>query len=235
MSSTQYDVIHLIAEILEQPADSISPQDHFIEHLGASSLDIVTLIMRIETYFELGETPDSELESIETVQDLINLVDVMRSGEKSEVTEVVEVVIASDHAAVELIAHLTNWFRLHNISFIDLGPSHGTSVDYPDFAHLLCKKVNMQDARLGILLCGTGIGMSIAANKVSGIRAALVSSSLEAKFARQHNNANVLCLGARIVGSLVAESCIETFLDTDFTPGDDGRHHRRIQKLEDVH
>lgn len=234
MPSTQLEVIRLIAEVLEQPVDSISPQDHFIEHLGASSLDIVTLIMRIESYFDLGETPDSQLESIETVQDLIMLVDVMRSGEPSEVSDVVDVVLASDHAAVELKAHLINWLHQHKISCIDLGPSMGASVDYPDFAHLLCKKVNAHEARLGILLCGTGIGMSIAANKVPGIRAALVSSPLEAKFARQHNDANVLCLGARVIGPMIAEHCVDTFIHTEFTPGEDGRHRRRVQKLENV-
>lgn len=235
MSSTQYDVIRLIAQVLEQPAQSVGPKDRFIEHLGASSLDVVTLIMEIENHFDLAETPDAHIERIETVQDLIDLVDIMRSGDPSpEATDIVDIAIGSDHAAVGLKAHLVEWLRKERVSYIDLGPNHSSSVDYPDFAKLVCDRVIAQDARMGILLCGSGIGMSIAANKIKGVRAALVSSALEAQFARQHNDANVLCLGARMIGTTVAESCTDAFLHTRFTPGDDGRHRRRIQMLDDL-
>ena len=234
MSSTQHDVIRLIAQVLEQPAQSIGPRDRFIEHLGASSLDVVTLIMEIENHFDLAETPDAQIEGIETVQDLIHLVELMRSGEPSEASDTVDVALASDHAAVELKAHLVEWLRRHKVTYIDLGPNHSSSVDYPDFAKLVGDRVVSKDARMGILLCGSGIGMSIAANKVTGVRAALVNSALQAQLARQHNDANVLCLGARMIGTTVAESCVDAFLHTRFTPGNDGRHQRRIQKLNDL-
>lgn len=243
-SSTREDVLRLVSEVLEQPVTSLSPSDHFIDDLGASSLDIVTLVMRIEQHYALGETPDAELDHIETIGHLIELVDVHRgvglggeiseglSGSSSVTSQVLDVVIASDHAAVGLKSELVHWMRQRGWQVLDLGPSEGVSVDYPDFALMVGQKITSGESPCGILLCGTGIGMSIAANKISGVRAALVSSALEAKLSREHNDANVLCMGARMIGSLAAQSCVEAFLSTAFTPGDDGRHLRRIQMLE---
>lgn len=240
-SSTRDDVLRLVSEVLEQPLSSLKPSDHFIDDLGASSLDIVTLVMRIEQHYALGETPDSQLEHIETIGHLIDLVDAHRGvglgGEISEglspvIPQQLDVVIASDHAAVGLKSELVHWMRQRGWQVLDLGPSEGVSVDYPDFALMVGQKITSRESPCGILLCGTGIGMSIAANKIAGVRAALVSSALEARLAREHNDANVLCIGARMIGSLAAQSCVEAFLSTAFTPGDDGRHLRRIQMLE---
>lgn len=239
-TSSKEDVLRLVAEVLEQPAQSLKPSDHFINDLGASSLDIVTLVMRIEQHYALGETPDSQLEQIETVGHLIALVDAHRGlAEPSEAAQVVaevnavDVAIASDHAAIGLKSELVHWMRQRGWQVLDLGPSaEGVAVDYPDFALMVGQKVRSGEVPAGILLCGTGIGMSIAANKIPGVRAALVSTALEAGLARQHNDANVLCLGARMIGPLAAQSCVEAFLKTAFTPGDDGRHQRRVQMLE---
>lgn len=232
--STESRVIQLVAQTLELSADDVSRDDHFIDDLGANSLDIVNLIWRIEEAFSLPETPESVLEEIETVGDLIDLVAQRRPDEPSEASEVVDIAIASDHAGVELKAELTKMMRERGQSVVDLGPSDTSSVDYPDFAELLGRKVSKGEAQQGILICGSGIGMSIAANKISGIRAALVTDPLMAKLCRQHNNANVLCLGARIIGTEMANACVEAFLDTEFTPGDDGRHRRRVERMAEI-
>ncbi len=233
--STQDDVIGLIAEVLEQSPDEISPGDHFIEDLGASSFDIVTLVMRIEQHYALGETPDEALGQIATVGDVVGLVQSVRQGEGSAPSadaEVVDIAIASDHAGFELKSALVEWFRRRGFTFVDLGPSSPASVDYPDFAVRVTERVVAGGAERGVLVCGSGIGMSLAANKVNGIRAALVNEPVSAELARQHNDANVLCLGGRLIGDVMAQRCVERFMTTRFDPGDDGRHRRRVQHIQ---
>ena len=109
----------------------------------------------------------------------------------------------------------------------DLGPHDTQSVDYPDYANTLCEWVKKNDG-MGILICGSGIGMSIAANRHAGIRAALCSEGLSAQFSRRHNNANVLCLGERLIGIEIAKDCVKQFLNTEF---EGGRHQGRVTKL----
>ena len=119
------------------------------------------------------------------------------------------------------------FFENEHISFTDLGTNSTQSCDYPDYAHSLVSKIDSKS--FGILICGTGIGISIAANRHKGIRCALCSESLSAKFARKHNDANVLALGARIIGADLALDIIKNFIQTPF---DKGRHMNRIQKIE---
>jgi acyl carrier protein len=237
MASIQDQVVRLVAEVLERSPQGVRLSDRFVEELGASSLDIVTLVIRIEQHFHLSETPEAELEQIHTVGDLVAMVEVLQTGEPSEVHEdqgAVEIAIASDHAGVALKAALVEWLRKRHISVVDLGPPDEQQVDYPDFAQRVGRRVRDQEARLGILICGSGIGMSIAVNKIPGIRAALVSEPISAALAREHNDANVLCLGARMIGDLMAQRCVEAFLGTVFTPGDDGRHRRRIESIHRI-
>ncbi|TDP64441.1 ribose-5-phosphate isomerase [Bradymonas sediminis] len=146
----------------------------------------------------------------------------------------VQVAIASDHAGVELKAALAEWLIARGVSLRDLGPQDGQSVDYPDYAKRLGDEVVQGRAQKGVLICGSGVGVSIAVNKVAGVRAALVSEPLSASLARQHNDANVICLGARIVGEAMARACVQAFLDGEFDPGDDGRHQRRVDKIAAV-
>jgi ribose 5-phosphate isomerase B len=142
-----------------------------------------------------------------------------------------EVALASDHAGVELKAALADWLRGRGVSVCDLGPADASSVDYPDFAERLGLEVSQGRAQKGVLICGSGVGVSIAVNKVAGIRAALAAEPLTARLSRRHNDANVLCLGARIIGEEMARACVEAFLGSDFDPGDDGRHQRRVDKI----
>jgi ribose 5-phosphate isomerase B len=136
--------------------------------------------------------------------------------------------IAADHAAVTLKDELAGWLREEGHEVLDLG-THGTgSVDYPDFGYKLAEAVADGRAERGIALCGSGIGISIAVNRNPAVRCALVSEPLSARLSREHNDANVLALGARIVGLEMARACIEAFLITQFLGG---RHARRVDLL----
>ncbi len=139
------------------------------------------------------------------------------------------IVAASDHAGLPLkrvvLAHLEE----RGIAAEDLGTFDEASVDYPDFAHRLAERVAMETGTIGILICGTGIGMSMTANRHPGVRAALCHDAYTAEMARRHNDANVLCMGARVLGPGVATQLVDVFLATRF---EGGRHERRVQKIE---
>jgi ribose 5-phosphate isomerase B len=143
----------------------------------------------------------------------------------------VKIILASDHAGLELRQDLAASLKERGVSFDDVGPTSHESVDYPDFATKVAKAVASGQYTLGVLACGTGIGMSIVANKYRGIRAAVCSTEFEARMARAHNDANVLCVGQRVVGLGVARSILEVFLATPFAGG---RHEKRVQKIRDA-
>jgi ribose 5-phosphate isomerase B len=139
-----------------------------------------------------------------------------------------KIAIASDHAAFGLKAELAAWLRDLGHEVEDLGTHSEDSVDYPDFGYRLAEHVAAGKAERGVALCGTGIGISIAVNRNPAVRCARVDEPVSARLAREHNDANVIALGARIVGVELAKGCIETFLATPF--GGD-RHARRVAKL----
>jgi ribose 5-phosphate isomerase B len=139
------------------------------------------------------------------------------------------IVIASDHAGVELKAQIVALIAARGQEVRDLGPEDTESVDYPDFAHAVANAVAGGEAGRGILICGTGIGMSMAANRHPRIRAALCHDAFTAEMARRHNDCNVLCVGARSTGPGVAEQMVTIFLETPF---EGGRHQRRVEKIE---
>jgi len=139
------------------------------------------------------------------------------------------IALASDHGGFEQKESLKTWLVSQGYSVKDLGPENTASVDYPDYAHIVAKLVSRNEADKGVLVCGTGLGMAIAANKVAGIRAVPVTSVDFARLSRQHNDANVLCLSGRFVDDATNKNITQTFLTTDFE-GD--RHVRRIAKLE---
>jgi len=139
----------------------------------------------------------------------------------------VRVAVGSDHAAVELRDLVCGHLRGRGCEVQVFGPAAGETADYPDQAAAVAQLVRDGAADLGVLLCGTGIGMSIAANKIAGIRAALVHDAATAQLAAQHNHANVLCLGARVLAPAVALACLDAWLDTPF----EHRHQRRLDKI----
>ncbi|MBI2236058.1 MAG: ribose 5-phosphate isomerase B [Magnetospirillum sp.] len=139
------------------------------------------------------------------------------------------IALAADHGGVEMKALIRQELEGRGYEVLDLGTDGPTSVDYPDFADALAAALKDGRASRGILMCGTGIGISIAANRHRHIRAALVHSVTEARLCREHNDANVLVLGGRTLGPEVARDCVKVFLDTPFEGG--GRHERRIAKL----
>jgi ribose 5-phosphate isomerase B len=140
----------------------------------------------------------------------------------------VRIAIASDHAALELKATLADHLRAGGHEVSDLGPYDGTSVDYPDYGYKLAAAIADGDVERGVALCGSGIGISIAVNRNTACRAALVSEPHSAKLAREHNDANVIAMGARLTGVDMAKACLDAFLSTPF--GGD-RHIRRVNKL----
>ncbi|WP_372396957.1 ribose 5-phosphate isomerase B [Azospirillum sp. HJ39] len=139
------------------------------------------------------------------------------------------VALASDHAGYELKAQIARQLEGAGYTVLDLGTDGPASVDYPDFAAALAAAVTDGRAQRGVLICGSGIGISIAANRHPGIRAALVHDVTTARLSREHNDANVIALGARIVGPEIAKDCVEVFLKAGFEGGE--RHSRRIAKM----
>ena len=138
---------------------------------------------------------------------------------------------ASDHAGISLRQTLLSYVKVAGHDVIDLGPEETTSVDYPDFGVKLAMALKQDHTGRGIAICGSGIGISIALNRFSWVRAALVSQPEAAKLARQHNDANVLALGERLIAAETAIESVQKFLLTEF---EGGRHQRRVDKLSDI-
>lgn len=142
-----------------------------------------------------------------------------------------KLVIGSDHGGKRLkeaiVAHLSE----KEVEVKDIGPYTAESVDYPSYAVEVAERIQSEEADLGILCCGTGIGMSIAANKLAGIRAAVVSDCFSAEATRAHNNSNILCLGERVIGEGLALRIVDTWLDTEF---EGGRHANRISRIAEL-
>ncbi len=138
------------------------------------------------------------------------------------------IALAGDHGGYELKMTLKTFLLEKDYEVLDLGCDGVDSVDYPDFAHALADAIKENKASRGVLVCGSGIGISIAANRHAHIRAALVHDRLTAELSRQHNNSNVIVMGGRTIGPDVAKDCLNTFLNTEF---EGGRHQRRIDKM----
>lgn len=136
-----------------------------------------------------------------------------------------KIAIGCDHGGIDLKETVSKVIEEMGHQVDDQGCHNSDSVDYPDFAKAVCAKVQAGQCQRGILLCGTGIGMSMVANKFTGIRAALCQEIFSARMSREHNDANVLCMGARIVGTGLAREVVRAWLSTDFAGG---RHQRRI-------
>lgn len=139
--------------------------------------------------------------------------------------------IASDHGGLELKDYIVEFFEKEGIDYIDYGTNSNDSVDYPDYGRKLSESVVDGEVDRGIAICGTGIGISIACNKVKGIRAALCADCYSARMSREHNNANILALGGRVTGKDLAIDIVKTWLQGEF---EGGRHQRRLEKISDI-
>jgi len=142
-----------------------------------------------------------------------------------------KVAVGCDHAGVALKIEVVKVLSARGYEVEDVGTYGNDSVDYPDFASQVARRVGTGEASFGVLVCGTGIGMSIVANKYRGVRAAVCTTEFEARATRSHNDANVLCLGERVVGVGLGRAIAEAFFDTPF---EGGRHQRRVQKIADA-
>lgn len=141
------------------------------------------------------------------------------------------IVLGSDHGGFLLKQEVKKHLENKKIEYMDVGCIDENSVDYPDIAKLACSHVINGECSLALLFCGTGIGISMAANKIKGIRAACCSDCFSAKYTRLHNNANVLCMGGRVVGAGLASMIVDAFLDSSF---EGERHQRRVDKITDL-
>jgi ribose 5-phosphate isomerase B len=142
-----------------------------------------------------------------------------------------KIAIANDHAGLELKREVAEGLKALGHSIEDFGTHDDSSVDYPDFASQVARAVRDGQVQMGVLVCGTGIGMSIVANKYRGVRAALCTTELEARMSRAHNDANVLCLGERVVGPGLGRAIAEAFVSTGF---EGGRHEKRVRKIAEA-
>ena len=140
-----------------------------------------------------------------------------------------KVSIASDHAGFEMKNKIIEYLESNNFSLIDRGPANTDSVDYPDFAKMAVKNILEKKSDVAVLICGSGIGMSMTANRFKGIRAALCRDVNDAKLARQHNNANILTLPGRQIDVDEAKNCFKIFINTSF---EGGRHKKRVEKID---
>ena len=141
-----------------------------------------------------------------------------------------KIAIGNDHAGVDLKHKIVEFLRKKGHEVTNVGTDTLDSVDYPDIAKEVAEKVLSGEVKYGVLICGTGIGISISANKVKGIRAALVHNEFTARLSRLHNDANVIALGARVLGDELAAMCVDIFINTEF---EGGRHARRVGKIEE--
>lgn len=142
-----------------------------------------------------------------------------------------KIAIGSDHGGFKLKGEIIKHLKARQIEIVDFGTYNDDSCDYPDFGLKVAEQVAMKNFEFGIVICGTGIGISISANKVPGIRAALCSDTFSAHASREHNNANILALGERVVGVGLALDIVDTFLNSEFQGG---RHQRRVDKISDI-
>lgn len=140
-----------------------------------------------------------------------------------------KIAIGNDHSAVDFKNQIVKFLEEKGHEVINFGTNESCSVDYPIYAKKVCEAINDKKADFGILICGTGIGVSIAANKVHGIRCALLYNEYSARLTKMHNNANVIAFGARVIGIEVALSCIEAYMEASF---EGGRHQKRVDMLE---
>ena len=139
--------------------------------------------------------------------------------------------IGNDHSALELKAEIIEFLKEKGHEVVDYGTNSPESCDYPKYGEMVARAVVAKEVELGILICGTGLGISLAANKVKGIRAAVCSEPFTAKLSRAHNNCNILAFGARVVGSELAKMIVDTWLNTEF---EGGRHQRRVDMIMEI-
>ena len=140
-----------------------------------------------------------------------------------------KIAVGSDHGGIHLKNHIREYLTAKGIEVLDCGTYTEESTDYPDYAAKVCQAINTGEAERGILVCGTGIGIGIAANKISGIRAALCHDTFSAHACREHNDANILTMGERVIGPGLANDIVAIFMKTEF---EGGRHARRVEKIK---
>ncbi len=227
-------LLELIADVLEVDAKEVRPESHFFNDLGASSLDIAEMVWRIEdeAHFGVSEIPDEVLENVRCVADVIDFIEGQHHAPPAA-SVTVDVALGSDGASEVFKDLVAAHLKASGLNVKDLGPKGGHNAAGAT-VEAVAGMVASGEARFGVLIDGAGVGACIAANKVVGVRAASVADFTTARLARQLHDANVICLGARLLGPDVAKSCLDTFLAASFTPGDTGENKIWMHQLKDL-
>lgn len=218
-----------LEELAPEFGDKIFLLKEFVERNTTSGQEPGELIEKdYEISDPFGQSVEVYRESREEIREkILALVDYWTRGKEQKM----KIVIGADHGGYEAKTAVLEYLTAQGYQVEDYGTYSEESCDYPDVAHKVGKAVAQEEFELGILICGTGIGMSLAANKVPGIRAALCQDTYSARMARAHNNSNVLCLGARVTGLGLMMDIVDTYVQGSFTGG---RHARRVEKIEQV-
>ncbi len=229
----QHKAQQITAKVLEDSdlilTMTISHKDYLQRHFSETANKIYTLKEFVGEEGDITDPYGGSLADYErTASEIERLVKMAAIIIKRKMQMVLKVALGSDHGGFELKEEVRKYFDENGIEYEDFGCFSQESVDYPDIAFSVAESVAKGEYPVGILICGTGIGMSIAANKVPGIRAALVGDVYSAKMAREHNDSNILVLGGRVTGKNLALYIVETFLKTDFAGG---RHAGRLKKI----
>ncbi|MCP4227401.1 MAG: RpiB/LacA/LacB family sugar-phosphate isomerase [Actinomycetia bacterium] len=226
-----------MADVLESNSSDINPDQHLIDDLGASSLDIAEMIWRIEDdpFFGVGEIPDDVLDQIGTIGHIIAFIEHNQQASiKTPEPGQASMILGADHhgrllrevlvQTMESLGHLTE----------EIGAVDDRPVDLVEVAQSAATAVARNQASRAILIGLDGMGMAMVANKVPGVRAISASTGLQARMARERHNANVLCLGAGIIGTHAARECLTAFLETPFEPGPDDRRTQRVHRILEI-
>ncbi len=230
-------ILLIVADVLELDPAEVKLDSHLVYDLGANSVDIADLIWRIESdpKWEIEEIPHEILLSFETIQDVVKYLEQHhKSTVQPNINIAARVVLASDHGGRSLRAILRAHIEDQQITVRDLGTDEPHEVDFPEYAEVAARAVARGEAEYAVLVGRTGIGMAMAANKVNGVRAAVVHNLLTARLCRQRYDANILCLGASLLGEGLAALCVNEFLATAFQPGSHGERRRHLSRIHDI-
>jgi ribose 5-phosphate isomerase B len=231
-------ILALVADVLELKRSEVTNHSHLFQDLGASSLDIAEMIWRIEDdkAFGVGEIPDEILESVETVGDVVTYIEQRVRGTLLPSVKAGEgkIALGADHFGQAMTLLLEHHLERQGEFIVCLGVEGARHISYPEIAEAIGHMVSKQEVEFGVLVGDDGVGMSIVANKIDGVRAALVNHPHGAKQARKRHNANILCLGASNLGEGLARACVEAFLSTSFDAGEDGRRLHLINRIHEI-
>lgn len=228
-------ILVLVAQVLEGSPSQLRPEQRLIEDLGASSLDIAEIIWRVEEdpFFQIGEIPDETLDKLSSIKDIIDFIEDHADLPTPSLHEAT-LVLGADRHGLQLRDALQAWLVRQGHPVQIAGADADVEIDLVEVAQSVAALVASHPQRQGMLIGLDGHGMALVANKVAGVRAVAAEGLHTARLARARHNANVLCLGAGLIGPELARVCLETFLHTSFEPDQAQRRTRRMNRIAEL-